>query len=260
MRDMPEQDVYALWAPPMSPWSAWVKPVLFAHMDETGAGSRVAPPQSQLNALEALARDCGDAALVVNLPGLDAVAVGLAMIAHGFRPIPLYNAAPGRNAVHELRPMIRALEGGIEPLMDHRLPHDAPPAFLLDSHRCGPREPGPGTFDNRWVVFPQDFPSGGFLMRHHVRRIVLVEVSRAKWQDDLCHVLRRWQEAGVQIERFALGDDKKPRPVDVPRPSFFRSMYYRFMVMMRFRRNSAGGFGGVVPQPSEGGGYSGGFG
>jgi len=255
MPDLSEQDVYALWAPPDSPWSAWVKPVLFAHMDEAGVGSRVFAPQSRLLDFKGITRDYDDAALVLNLPGVEAVAAGLALIEHGFRPIPLYNAAPGRRAVHDLEPIIHAIEGGVEPLTRHRLPANAPPAFLIDARRSAPAPPGPGGFDNRWVVFPQDFPSGAFLLRHRIRRAVLVEASYTRWQDDLCHVLRRWQEAGVAVERFELGHDARPTPIDVPRPSFFRSMYYRFMVTLRFRRNSAGGFGGVVPEPSQSGGY-----
>ena len=32
---------------------------------------------------------------------------------------------------------------------------DAPPVFMLDSQRLmGPLPPMPGTYDNRWVVFP----------------------------------------------------------------------------------------------------------
>ena len=39
----------------------------------------------------------------------------------------------------------------------------APPAFLLDSDRMKAPAPDPGRFDNRWLVFPQDFPSAAFL-------------------------------------------------------------------------------------------------
>ena len=76
---------------------------------------------------------------------------------------------------------------------------EAPPAFLLDSRRF-PRgkAASPGQFDNRWMVFPQDFPSGKLLLSRGLRRAVVVR--EGPLMDDLAHVLRRWQEAGVRIE------------------------------------------------------------
>lgn len=261
---MPEQLVYSFWAPAASPWSPWVKPVLFAHMDEKGVGSRVFLAQSKVDKLKPFKDNYDDTALIVNLPGVESVATGLALIDFGYRPIPLYNAAPGhKKSVHKLDPVIHALEGGTERLNETVIDHNAPPAFLLDADRlAGPRDPKPGTFDNRWVIFPQDVPSAGFLLRQHIGRVVLIQDSfTPPWQDDLCHILRRWQDAGITIEKLVINSNKGVVPVKVPRPSFFRSLYYRWMTMLKFRRNSAGGFGGTVPQPSEGGGgYGGGFG
>jgi hypothetical protein len=49
--------------------------------------------------------------------------------------------------------------------------------------------------------------------------------------------------------------------VTVAKPKRFRSIWYRLLAIAGLRRNSAGGFGSVVPQPSSsgGGGYRGGF-
>ncbi|MEZ6191392.1 MAG: hypothetical protein R3C45_08900 [Phycisphaerales bacterium] len=264
MRDMPEKLVYSFWAPPTSPWSPWVKPVLFAHMDEKGVGSRVFLPQSKADVFKVFKDNYGDTALIVNLPGVESVAAGLELIDFGYRPIPLYNAAPGHSrAVHKLDPVIHALEGGTERLNEKHIDPDAPPAFLIDADRiAGPRDPKPGTFDNRWVIFPQDVPSAGFLKRQNINRVVLIQDEYTPaWQDDLCHILCRWQDAGIAIEKLVLGKSNELQPVKAPRPSYFRSLYYRWLTTLKFRRNSAGGFGGNVPQPSEGGGgYGGGFG
>jgi len=47
------------------------------------------------------------------------------------------------------------------------------------------------------------------------------------------------------------------RALVVTPPSRFRSFLYRVIVMAGLRRNSAGGFGSVVPDPSTaGGGFS----
>jgi len=48
--------------------------------------------------------------------------------------------------------------------------------------------------------------------------------------------------------------DFPPRPVEIQKPSRFRSAMYRMLAMVGLRRNSAGGFGAIVPIPGQGGG------
>jgi hypothetical protein len=45
--------------------------------------------------------------------------------------------------------------------------------------------------------------------------------------------------------------------MEVDRPSAFRSLFYRALTLVGLRRNSAGGFGSIVPQPSQSSGRSG---
>ena len=42
-----------------------------------------------------------------------------------------------------------------------------------------------------------------------------------------------------------------PIPLSVPKPSRFRSIFYRIAVLAGLRRNSAGGFGAVIPFPAS---------
>ena len=114
---------------------------------------------------------------------------------------------------------------------------------------------GPGRFDNRWAVFPQDFPSASFLMSNGVRAVVLGQRLADEPQRDLAHVLLRWQEAGIQILLGALQRDASPEPIRVSRPGQFRALWYRALVLAGLRRNSAGGFGAVVPVPSQSSGF-----
>ncbi|HEY9421285.1 MAG TPA: hypothetical protein VIW92_07725, partial [Thermoanaerobaculia bacterium] len=90
-----------------------------------------------------------------------------------------------------------------------------------------------------------------------IRQIVLLQPQRPghgdQPQDDLAHALRRWQEAGIAIYLQDPDRDEPPRPLDVRRPSSFRSLFYRALALAGLRRNSAGGFGGIIPQPSSGG-------
>jgi hypothetical protein len=41
----------------------------------------------------------------------------------------------------------------------------------------------------------------------------------------------------------------------VNRPSNFKTLWYRALAMMGLRRNSAGGFGSVIPELASGGGF-----
>lgn len=116
----------------------------------------------------------------------------------------------------------------------------------------GGADPAPGRFDNRWLVFPQDFPSANFFLSRAIQTLLLVQ-EKDQPLADLAHVLLRWQEAGI---RLLLKNPLLPAPVTdlhVHRPSQFRSIWYRVMALAGLRRNSAGGFGSIVPQASSGG-------
>jgi hypothetical protein len=189
---------FCVWAPDESPWSPWVKPVLFAHM-----GSAI----SQL----VIAETAGDvswapspgerAALVLDLPGAEGTLTGLALAARGYRPVPLYNAVPvpyGQRMLDlatgsavtavNVFPIVSALSRGAEELAHLKLSADAPPAFLLDANRRGDgRKMKVGEFDNRSVSFTTDFPSANFLASQKIGRVILVQKDRQAPQTDLAH-------------------------------------------------------------------------
>lgn len=116
----------------------------------------------------------------------------------------------------------------------------------------GSAAPSPGRFDNRWLVFPQDFPSATFLQSHRIDSVQLIQPSGDQPQDDLAHVLRRWQEAGLPVKVLNPGGTATPRAIEVRRPPRYRALFYRLFAALGLRRNSAGGFGAVVPHPSSG--------
>lgn len=256
---MTKDEVFAVWAPAGGPWSAWVKPVLFAHLPEDlqvveqegpSIDVRWAPPAD------------GKAALVLDLPGAQGVDLAVALAARGYRPIPLYNAAPGLRGdsmdwMHEptveVWPILDAIGSFTSLLARQSLPHAAPPAFTLDANRRVARGPlMPGRFDNRSVSFPTDFPSANLLLSRGIRRAVLVQPHGNQPEPDLAHTLRRWQEAGIEI---LLKHMELPGPIvpcKVSRPSFYRHVWYRLGVLLRLRRNPLGGFGGMLPEASSG--------
>ena len=98
---MTKEGLFDIWAPRPSAWSAWVKPVLFAHMTpRTLAAYGYEPPRDHPAAPDVswAPRADGSAVIVVDLPGAAGVAVGMALAEIGYRPVPLYNACPGPDA------------------------------------------------------------------------------------------------------------------------------------------------------------------
>jgi hypothetical protein len=252
---MTKQDVYRAWAPPGGAWSDWAKPILFAHLpDNLPAGPDAPATTADLSWVPPASENV---ALVLDLAGALGTWTALALAeAHGYRPVPLYNAAPAPDrgaAVVDLWPVLQALSDGAPRLNALSLPPDAPPAFLLDASRRGDAtEPDAGVFDNRSVSFTTDFPSGHLLAHRGIGRAIVVQESGRRAQPDLSHTLRLWQQAGVQILVKPLGVDGPPVPITVPPTSRLREMWHRAMVTLGLRRNVLGGFGGVVPEPSGG--------
>jgi hypothetical protein len=104
------------------------------------------------------------------------------------------------------------------------------------------------------MVFPQDFPSSRFLRDHGIRRVVYVhDTFLPQPQEDLAHVLLRWQEDGIAIESKSARFGDAPVLINVNRPFRFRAVWYRALAALGLRRNDAGGFGGYPPNPSGAG-------
>lgn len=248
---MDMQQLFETWAPLDSAWSRWAKPALFTNMVQ-GMPSPPASPREEprLRALED-----SSTAFVLDLPGAQSVELGLSLARAGYRPVPLFNTADHPAAVVNVRLVLDQLRAGAEEIQRLPVRPGEPPAFLLDSER-GTGSPSPGKFDNRWLVFPQDFPSATFLLSQGIRRVVLLQRASPSGQpqEDLAHVLRRWQEAGVEIFLQDPAVDEPPRPLVVERPSRFRGLAYRAFALFGLKRNSAGGFGSIIPVPSAGGG------
>jgi hypothetical protein len=269
-------DVFMVWAPPHAPWSSWVKPILFAYV----RGRAGEPTDMQLPPPPDWTPPAnGETAFVLDLSGPEGVWLALALAATGYRPVPLYNACPSpvvsstvpattvempnpqlvmtSSVAVDVWAIIDAIEDATWPLAKRALPIDAPPAFLLDASRrvgSGPYAPTPGSFDNRSISLPTDFPSGTLLLSRGIRRIILVQQNTLDPQEDLTHTLLRWQQAGLRIEAVALHGAPQPTAITVAKPSLFRRAWYRTLATFKFIRNPLGGFGGRVPEPSSSGG------
>ena len=276
MTQFDKYDLYQAWAPVGAPWSPWAKPVLFATF---ALESTITPPPSaaidvawapaaRREAREgdraASYRDQsepaptapGDTAIVLELPGTVALETALALAAIGYRPVPVLSATPSPYTslgLVDVRPLQAVLGTGAQVLRSLPLPLDAPPAFVLDARRMPETRAIPGQYDNRSLLFPQDFPSASHLRDAGIARVLLVTHAAAV-QRDLAHVLVRYRDAGLVVEVQAPDAAVPRRPLTEDAPSEFRSMMYRALALFGLKRNAAGGFGALIPVPSEGGG------
>jgi len=216
------EDIHRAWAPETEPWARWVKPVVFAAIDED-AQPTVSPEtakglrQSVLESLAAVPgqpyrqdRSLRDVALVIDLPGAAGVLAGLDFVSDGFRPIPLYNAVPDAFAVVDLTPIMAALVNGAARVADMSV--GALPAFLLDANRMV-ESATPGNFDNRSICRATDFPSAETLWRAGIRRAVLIHTGATRPAADLEPVLCDWQAKGITLwfKRADLDEAAVPR-------------------------------------------------
>ena len=248
---------FAAWAPDGSRWSAWAKPVAFLLPQwDAGYPSNPATLPMPVTVPTAITFNTNDA-VIVDLPGAESVHVGVALVRHGFRPVPLFNGTSGPKATIDVLPITRALFGGAHDIERRQLSPNAPPAFLLDSRRNEPEAaPMPGVYDNRWVVLPQDFPSGALLASRGIRFATVLRRGGVAVRSDLAHVLRRWQEHGIRTRVIDMGTQVVTNYVDVPKPSFFSMLGYVAIALLRLRRSNVGGFGSRIPEHTSGGGYA----
>ena len=254
---MNKDEIFAAWAPEGAPWSEWVRPVVFAGLQGFVVPAPLVPREAPW------ADASGRAAIVADVPGPDALALGLGLASRGFQPVVLFNGVPGPAAsplASQLVPRTLVatsdvgtlLAGGAAALRSLTFAGTAPPAFLLDSRRMASGvKPRPGDFDNRWITLPQDYPSATLLRSRGITDVVVVD-DEGGVADDLRHVLLRWQEGGLTLHRVSPAEGRVS-PLTVARPSRFRSVFYLLVALAGLRTANVGGFGGIVPVPSSGG-------
>lgn len=256
-----QQEVWEAWAPEHAWWSPWAKPVLIAQLGAVDFAHRVSLDWQAVD-VSGLPNSSDRAAIVIDLGGADSVLYAMALAKRGFRPVPLFNACSGPKAVVPVDGLQSAMIEAASELAAMEIDSHAPPAFLLDANRLDDTQKArPGQFDNRWMTFPQDFPSGSLLVSREIEMAVLLQ-DGSRVSEDLAHVLLEWKDAGLRMQLH----NRKPgtaQPLTVLRPHGYRALWHRALAVLGLKRNSAGGFGSLIPEPappSSHGGYGGGMG
>lgn len=234
-------ETYKIWAPDNALWTQWAKPVLFMHQPKFDKDFKLDIPE-----IDWIQGVDGRTLIIVDLPGHAGVCEALALARFGYRPVPVYNGVSEQSSstVVKVDDIVQALYEGADELSTYSIPPDAPPVFILDSNRMTGSGRIRGQYDNRWCVFPQDMPSAAFLSKEGFKKVIVRSVSI---QNDLSHIIRRYQDEGIDIY---LCNGEEIRKMPVVKPSKFKSLSYRFMVICGLTRNAAGGFGGWIPEPT----------
>jgi hypothetical protein len=231
---MTNENIYEIWRPANSPWSQWVKPVVFPFLRPQAHGRddySIRDWQIPLHP---------DAVVIVDLPGAEGVSAAIAMARFGYRPVLMYNACPNASldavspelgqptnppVVVDMSSILTALCATAKELASLPLSEGSPPVFLLDGNRRGfPGEPG--CFDNRSFVASSDFPSADYFRSHGISRVILVQPA-SPINTDLLHVLLSLQREGLTIAIQAPWEPWAPRPFIARPPMFLVSAWER---------------------------------
>jgi len=252
------KDLYRIWAPDNSIWSKWVSPALFAQI-ECSEGSTASNPTLPSQIWPAIST-LSQAAAVIDLPGADAIRFGIALAKHGYRPVPIINPSPGPSLLPFSHPSasntslsVNALANEIcaatHVLQNLNLPSTSLPVFILDSKRLtGDREISKEIYDNRWMVFPEDFPSARFMLENAIKQVILVQEDRRPPQSDLASVLIKWQRSGIDVLLKVTTATDAPYKITVSSANRLSEFIDHLLIFLGVSRKSVGGFGSSFPE------------
>lgn len=194
---MTGKEIYKIWAPYKKRWVDWVRPVPFVDMDVEkelhGFIDYDIEPTLYIKKIDK------NAAYIIDIDGVTSIKEGISLAQLGYRPIPLFNGTSPNIGVDStmdneiIEPML--IWGAFE-LNELKLKDDAPPVFLLDKNRMNRHKYTRGEFDNSWDIYAQDMPSGEYLIKHKIKRVV---VRSDLLRNDLCQILFKYQQKGLDI-------------------------------------------------------------
>jgi hypothetical protein len=146
-----------------------------------------------------------DTALLIDLPGPEAMAVATAL-ASVFEPVFLFDNWPHPRGVVPSHDVVAAAVYYRPLLLAERATRGpgAPPAFIIDSRRLNPYRDDSDAFDNRYLA---RLPSAAALQRLGVRHLLYVTQNNvANEADDLNDDFVAFRDGGVDVKMVPLSD------------------------------------------------------
>lgn len=127
--------MFRIWAPVGKRWTDWVRPVPFVQISKSSKGYY----SLNKSVVSAVNREKNErAAIIIDLPGVESIAEGIALAHMGYRPIPIYNGAfeqKGARATVDNQAIRIGLAWGANELTQIEIDEEALPVFLVDSNR-----------------------------------------------------------------------------------------------------------------------------
>ena len=207
---MTGKEIYKIWAPTNKKWVDWVRPVPFVMIDENYKVNEFCNlKEVKINYLD---EDFADAAIIVDLPGLESINEGISLLSCGYRPIPVYNGTleqKNSKAVTNNYIIGAGLIWGAGKLKNVEIKEDARPAFLVDSNRLNRFKMDESYFDNSWDLYPQDIPTPEYFIKNNINKII---IRSDKINRDLNKILFDFQKKGIDIY-FTEGFDKPEKVI-----------------------------------------------
>jgi len=206
--------IFETWTQTGTVWTRWVRPVYFIALNSFKNNSAIKKINiPQIFYMDALEKN---SAVILDLPGRYTIDESFALAKLGWRPIPLYNGTDPQEGVMSLvdnKDIEDALAAGADELKKFNLPDDAPPSFLLDSNRTHMFKMNISIFDNSWDIYGQDMPSGAYLLKNGINKVI---VRSQKLKKDLKLILYKFQKSGLKI--YFTNGFEKPKEIAIRKP------------------------------------------
>jgi len=187
--------------------------------------------------------------IFVDLPGPKSVALGSVLAVSGCDIVCTFNNWPHPKGLVRPEYVLSALLRYASWLGQNRsaFPTPAPVAWLCDQERFSGYSGQPGQFDNRYYIEDSVIPGPKFLLERGITKVVYISEETNVIKADLANHLYFYHKEGIRIGHvvaFPEGTLGEPSVIIPEKRNFSTTGFFR---------SSAGGFGGVIPQPSSGG-------
>jgi len=157
-----------------------------------------------------------ETAVVLDSGGAHSVAMAVKLARElGYQPIVMFDTEPHQNGANkteqELATLLYFADEVKRLKAEGKIRADAPPVFILDTHRDDFRLPGSKEFDNTYTYKDRDFPDAKTLKQHGITKVVYLNEgdqngsitpsfqSIDRVAKDLKHTVRAWEAGGVKI-------------------------------------------------------------
>jgi len=157
-----------------------------------------------------------ETAVVLDSGGAHSVAMAVKLARElGYQPIVMFDTEPHQNGANKAEQNLATLLYFADEVKrlraEGKIKADAPPAFILDTHRDNFRLPGSKEFDNTYTYKDRDFPDARTLRQHGITKVVYLNEgdqngsitpsfqSIDRVAKDLKQTVRAWEQGGIKM-------------------------------------------------------------